>query len=203
MKRKLTAVFAAAVMLLQAVPAFAAENRQIQQINITVAAPADGQKADEKPKVNTDCGGITVTNAYWADAEDITKPFEGTFDGGSEYPVVINLSVEQDYEISESDFTVKVNGTSASGTIEAGSITVYSSVKAAPENNGGSTKDSPSTADSATADSGRSYDSSNNANGSIPTNEDNKTFIIFGVVIGIVAAAGIAYFIYTKKNGKK
>ena len=108
------------------------------------------------------------------------------------------MSVEEAYELSETDLKITVNGKSVSGTIGDNSISVFSSVKAVSEKKD-STPDSASTADSATSDSATT-DGANNANGSIPTNEGNGTFVLFGVVIGIVAVAGVAYFIYIKKN---
>ena len=129
---------------------------------------------------------------------EILEPFKGTFAEGKEYGVEVDMSVEEAYELSETDLKITVNGKSVSGTIGDNSISVFSSVKAVSDKKD-STPDSASTADSATSDSATT-DGANNANGSIPTNEGNGTFVLFGVVIGIVAVAGVAYFIYIKKN---
>ena len=134
----------------------------------------------------------------WLNADEILEPFKGTFAEGKEYGVEVDMSVEEAYELSETDLKITVNGKSVSGTIGDNSISVFSSVKAVSDKKD-STPDSASTADSATSDSATT-DGANNANGSIPTNEGNGTFVLFGVVIGIVAVAGVAYFIYIKKN---
>lgn len=63
------------------------------------------------------------------------------------------------------------------------------------------TAGNPATADQ-TADSAKNYDSSNNANGAIATNEDNKTLQLFIIVIGIVAVAGVVYFVIQFRNKK-
>lgn len=59
----------------------------------------------------------------------------------------------------------------------------------------------PATADQ-TVDSAKNYDNSNNANGAIATNEGNKTLELFIIVIGIVAVAGVVYFVIQFKNKK-
>ena len=59
----------------------------------------------------------------------------------------------------------------------------------------------PATADQ-TVDSAKNYDNSNNANGAIATNEDNRTLQLFIIVIGIVAVAGVAYFVIQFRNKK-
>ena len=198
MKRLLTGIAAAAIVTLTSLtPVFAAD-KSIKEINITVEAPKAGESAAEKPVVSVDAEGVKVTNAVWLNADEILEPFKGTFAEGKEYGVEVDMSVEEAYELSETDLKITVNGKSVSGTIGDNSISVFSSVKAVADEKD-STPDSASTSDSATTDSATT-DGANNANGSIPTNEGNGTFVLFGVVIGIVAVAGVAYFIYIKKN---
>lgn len=59
-----------------------------------------------------------------------------------------------------------------------------------------STTVSVATADSATSDS----TADNTANGSIPTNEGNGTVWIFAGIVVLAAAAGVAFFVISKKK---
>ncbi len=195
MKRKLSGVAAAVLLALSAVTPAAAAEKSVGSIELGVTAPTAGEKGTAAPKVTCSTEGAQVVSAQWTEPGDVLTPFEGVFAEGTEYGVTVNIKINEEYGISDSDFKVTVNGEPASANIKPGEISVMHSLVAVK--GGASTSDS--TADS-TADSGKSYDNSNNANGAIPTNEGNGTFIIFGVVIGIIAAAGVAYFIYTKRK---
>ncbi len=206
MKRTAAAAAAALIAVTSVIPAFAA-GKSLTEVNITVDGPAAGDKGTEKPDVTTSAEGVTVVSSQWVQANDMLKPFEGTFADGEEYGIIVNLKIDEGYSIADSDFKITVNGKSASANISAGEISVMHSLRAvkADSNTAGKISTADSTRDSSSdssADSGRNYGNSNNSNGSIPTNEGNGTFIIFGILILIIAAGGVAYFIYVKKNKK-
>lgn len=204
MKRLFAAAAAGLIAVTSAVPAFAAE-KQLTEVNLSVESPVAGNKGSEKPVVTTSAEGVTVVSSQWVQANDMLKPFKGTFAEGEEYGIIVNLKIEDGYTIEDPDFKITINNETVSANISADEISVMHSLRAGKKNNDspGKTSTGDSTSDSSsdsTNDSGKNYDNSNNANGSIPTNEGNATFIIFGVVIGIVAVAGVAYFIYTRKK---
>lgn len=193
---------AAAIALFSALPAFAAEEKIITDVSLTVEAPQAGAYTAEPPAVKLDSEGIKLNGdkavSQWTEADYQTVPRE--FTAGKEYGVSVAICPEDGYRFSDNTITLTVNGAKASGSLESDGMVVYATVKAEAAKTATQDSADPSTKDSATPDSGKNYDNSNNANGAIPTNEGNGTVIIFAVVIGIAAAAGVAYFIITKKK---
>ncbi|MEE0958045.1 MAG: hypothetical protein UH734_08210 [Ruminococcus sp.] len=201
-KRLICSAAAALITLTSALPVFAAEDKVITDVSLTIEAPQAGAYVSDPPSVKLDSEGIKLNGddavSSWTETDYVTVPKK--FTAGEEYGVSVAVCPEDGYKFSDNTITLTVNGEKASGSLESDGMVVYATVKAEVKKSATGDSAGSSTKDSATPDSGKNYDNSNNANGSIPTNEGNATVIIFAVVIGIAAVAGVAYFIITKRK---
>lgn len=195
---------AAALLASSVVPALAAD-KTVSEIKLTIDAPVAGEPVSTAANVSLDSEGIKLCDkdavGKWMESDSLTAPVTATFESGKSYSVSVSVCPEEGYSFSGNTLKLTVNGKTADGTMNSDGVTVYSVLEAeAPQTDATPDTAIGSSSDSASPDSGKNYDDSNNANGSIATNEGNATLIIFAVVIGIAAAAGVAYFIITKRK---